>query len=242
MPLKKPLLSLFSALGHSHATYVIALDEVQELAPVSGQLLTLLANIFASYNNVRFIFTGSQIGLIKYLIEPPDSHSPLFGRPPAQIHLKPFKRETSEAFLLAGLKECNSTLAKDQLDQVIARLDGIAGWLTMYGNFHGIRKMSHLTALEETIEQGKKISQNELNNFLKGRNKKNYLAVLKTLSYSDPSGSSWSELKSGSELKLRRRVNNKTLTSVIDSLVESEILEHSNGKYTMIDPLLREGL
>lgn len=239
---RSTLLSFFNALDHSGRKYVIALDEVQELASVSGQLLSLLANIFASYRNIKFVFTGSQIGLIKYLIEPPDSDSPLFGRPPARIRLRPFTREQSEMFLSRGLKECGSILARDQMDRVVSRLDGVVGWLTMFGNFYGIRGLSYSKALDETVKQGGKIAFSELDNFLKGRHKPVYMAVLKTAKLSGSLGNSWTELKAGAETRLKRSVNNKTLTSVIHSLLGSEMLEEFEGRYRILDPLLREAL
>ncbi|MEM2514683.1 MAG: hypothetical protein QXU81_10310 [Candidatus Bathyarchaeia archaeon] len=65
---------------------VIALDEAQELAAISGRLLKLLANIFNTHPNIVFIFTGSMFGLMKILLEPASS-SPLYGRSPAKIYL-----------------------------------------------------------------------------------------------------------------------------------------------------------
>ncbi len=238
------LLSLFSALDRSGKNYVIALDEVQVLAPVSGQLLALLANVFTSYNNIKFIFTGSQIGLIRALLEPASSNSPMYGRPPAEIRLHPFQRETSEAFLVAGLKQCKvEPLSKDQLTEVTSKLDGIAGWLTMFGNFYGIRRLDYDDSLERTIREGGKIALSELENFLKGRNKSNVTAVLKTIKSAGSLGSSWTEISRGMEAQLKTgEVNHKTISSTIDSLIEAEILMDERGKYRIIDPLLAEAL
>ena len=79
------LSDLFAALGRSSPSnnYVIAFDEVQELAPVSGQLLKLLGNVFNTYKNIVFVFSGSSVGLIKILLEP-ESTSRLFRYAPLQ--------------------------------------------------------------------------------------------------------------------------------------------------------------
>jgi AAA+ ATPase superfamily predicted ATPase len=238
------LLSLFSALDRSGKKYVIALDEVQVLAQLSGQLLALLANVFTSYNNIKFIFTGSQIGLIKALLEPANSNSPMYGRPPAEISLAPFQKETSKAFLIAGLKQCKiDPLSKDRLAEVTSKLDGIAGWLTMFGNFYGVRQLGYEASLERTIKEGGKIALSELENFLKGKSKLNYLAVLKTVKSAGSLGSSWTEIKRGMETQLKNgEVNHKTITSTLDSLIEAEILTEEQGKYNLIDPLLAEAL
>jgi AAA+ ATPase superfamily predicted ATPase len=238
------LLSLFGVLDRSEKKYVIALDEVQVLAPVSGPLLALLANVFTSYNNIKFIFTGSQIGLIKALLDPTTSSSPMFGRPPAEIRLKPFPRKTSEAFISSGLKQCRvDALSQDRLLEVESKLDGIAGWLTMFGNFYGIRRLGYEKALGKTLSEGRKIALSELENFLKGRNRSNYMAVLKTIKGSGSLGSSWSEIKRGAEMLLKNGdINNKTITSTLDSLVDAEILMDLEGRYRIIDPLLVEAV
>ncbi len=60
---------------------VIAMDEVQELAPATPHLLRVLGNVFASNPRVRFIFTGSYMGLMKMLLDsgpdsPPSTEGP----------------------------------------------------------------------------------------------------------------------------------------------------------------------
>ena len=66
--------SLLSFLLRIDEDTVIALDEVQELSPVAPQLLRVLGNVFASHPRIRFIFTGSYMGLMKMLIDAdPDS-------------------------------------------------------------------------------------------------------------------------------------------------------------------------
>ncbi len=66
--------SLLSFLLSIDEDTVIALDEVQELSPVAPQLLRVLGNVFASNPRIRFIFTGSYMGLMKMLIDAdPDS-------------------------------------------------------------------------------------------------------------------------------------------------------------------------
>ena len=95
------LLDLFSALGRSGDRFVIAMDEVQEVAAASPRLLKVLGNVFNSYRNVQFVFSGSNFGLIRTLLEA-GMNSPLYGRPPARLVLRPFSREVSQAFLREG--------------------------------------------------------------------------------------------------------------------------------------------
>ena len=80
---------------------VIVLDEVQEVA--SPYLLKVLKGAWDTYKELRIVFSGSYIGILRGLLNP-DSTSPLYGRRPAQIVLKIFSRETSKDFLIAGFK------------------------------------------------------------------------------------------------------------------------------------------
>ncbi len=237
------LSELFAALGRSpeNSQYLIAMDEVQELAPVSGHLLKLLGNVFNTHRNITMIFSGSTIGIIKVLLEP-ESTSPLYGRPPAKIMLRPFMPEQSSNFLSAGFKECNAALAQDRTAEVVGKLDGIAGWLTLFGNNYGIRKLSYSEAIRETIKEGKKIVLGELNHFLEGRQRETYLAVLKTLKVAGTPGYTWSQIKSGTETLSRRAINNQTLANTIEALSSVEIIEQVGDSYGIVDPLLREAL
>lgn len=104
---------------------VIGLDEVQELSRVSGQFLRILGNVFMSNPRVSFIFTGSYIGLVKTLLKP-NPESPLYGRPPVEVKLRPFNDELSREFLRRGFKESgvNLTLLTSSLIGLMVLLVG----------------------------------------------------------------------------------------------------------------------
>jgi AAA+ ATPase superfamily predicted ATPase len=237
------LSELLAALGRSpkDSHYVIALDEVQELAPVSGHLLKLLGNVFNTYRNITMIFSGSTVGIIKTLLEP-ESTSPLYGRPPAKIMLRPFGPEESSNFLSAGFKECKATLSQERIAEIVGKLDGITGWLTLFGNNYGVRKMGYSEAVGQTIKDGKKIVRSELDHFVEGRQKETYLAVLRTLKTAGNFGYSWSQLKSGAEILSRRPINNQTLANTIEALKSVQIFELVGEGYRIVDPLMREAI
>ncbi|MEM0313817.1 MAG: ATP-binding protein, partial [Candidatus Bathyarchaeia archaeon] len=100
---------------------------------ISGHLLKLLANIFNTYPNIVFIFTGSMFGLLKTLLEP-KSTSPLYGRSPAKLYLQPFTREKAAEFLRKGFQEYREPIKEAEINEAVEKLDGIPGWLTLYGN------------------------------------------------------------------------------------------------------------
>lgn len=122
----------------------------------------------------------------------PKPASPLYGRKPAKLVLKPFSREVSKKFLESGFREsCRVRVRNEEIEKAVDRLNGYVGWLTYYGNFRCIRRLSHDEALKETLSEGSKIILEELNNFLKGRRRELYVKTLRTVS----NGARWSEVK-----------------------------------------------
>jgi len=74
---------------------IVVLDEVQGIS--SPNFLNLLKNVWDSYRKIRFIFSGSYIGLMRNLLYP-DAASPLYGRSPYKLVLSPFTSDESYSF------------------------------------------------------------------------------------------------------------------------------------------------
>ena len=225
---------LLEAIGNQAGNCVIELDEVQELAAISGRLLKLLANIFNTHPNIVFIFTGSMFGLMKTLLEPGPS-SPLYGRSPAKLYLQPFTKELATKFLKKGFEEHNLTIKDEIVNEAVERLDGIPGWLTLYGNNITIRKLPHQKALEETISEGTKIVKDELEHFLEGRNKQAYLAALKATA----TPARWTEIKGAVEIAKASTANDATIYRIIENLKAAMLIEEKENVYRIDDPMLR---
>jgi len=235
---KKPMRTMWDLLGvvgRLKGDHVIELDEVQELAVISGQLLKMLGNIFNSYPNIVFVFTGSVFGLMKTLIDP-GSSSPLYGRPPAKLYLKPFDERKASDFLAKGFEECRMKVPADVIAKVIEeRLDGKPGWLTLYGNNAAVGKLPLDKALDETVAEGLKIVRDELNHFLSGRGRQAYLSALKAAATS----ARWSEVKGAIEAGRRSPVNDGTVSRVLDGLKAAMLIDDREGVYRVNDPILR---
>jgi len=224
---------LLAAIGSHAGNCVIELDEVQELAVISGHLLRLLANIFNTYTNIVFVFTGSMFGLMKTLLEP-ESSSPLYGRSPAKLYLEPFERGQATSFLKKGFQEYHVTTKEELIDEAVERLDGIPGWLTLYGNNVAVRNLPHKKALEETVSEGVKIVADELEHFLEGRDRVAHLAALKAAAIS----ARWSEIKGAIESR-KGLVNDATVYSVLGTLKAAMLIEEKEKSYRVGDPMLR---
>jgi uncharacterized protein len=234
---RKPMTTtreLLAALGRQTEDCVIELDEVQELSAVSGQLLKILANIFNTYRNLTFVFTGSKFGLIKTLLEP-TSASPLYGRSPAKMNLQPFDATTAKQFLIKGLKECNEPTDEQKISETTAILDGIPGWLTLYGNNIAVRKMPHQSALKEAVNEAEKIVNDEVEHFLQRKERTLYVAALKAAANS----ARWREIKSAAETAKGSAVNDSSIGNTIESLLAAMLIVEKDRVYEVPDPMLR---
>lgn len=234
---RKPMTTLWDLLatiGKEAGNCAIELDEVQELSVISGSLLKILANIFNTSPNIVFIFTGSMFGLMKTLLEPGPS-SPLYGRLPAKLYLQPFGRESAALFLKKGFEEYHATIRENVIDEAVERLDGIPGWLTLYGNNVAVRKLPHEKALEETVSEGIKIVRDELDHFLEGRDRVGYLAALKAAATS----ARWSEVKGAVEIGRGSPVNDATVHNILESLKAATLIDEREKVYRVKDPMLR---
>ena len=237
-PLVRPLRTtsdLVQAIGSAAGAAVIVLDEVQELAPASRALLRVLANIFNSYPRITFVFTGSYFGLLRTLLEP-GSESPLYGRPPARLDLSPFDRETSIDFLERGFQEHRLRVGRQEIGNVVDRsLDGIPGWLTLYGNYLAIQRLKPPAAERATVEEAKRVIGLELGNFLAQKDAQTYWRALKAIAF-EPT---WSELRGAISAERGTPVNPNSIANILHKLRDAGLIDTITQHYRIRDPLVR---
>lgn len=229
--------NLLSIIGEHTNELVIILDEVQELRTVSGHLINVLANIFNTYPNITFCFTGSYFGLVKSLLEP-KSHSPLYGRSPAKINIYSFSKTISKNFLIAGFQERNVEIKNDDINEVIERFDGVPGWLTFYGNNRTVSGLSHKNALTVTEKESFKIQKSVLKHYFVGKYRRAHLAALRAIA----AQATWSEVRGAIEAHTGRKLNDASLKNIIDTLKAAFLIEKNNSIYRVIDPTLKRFL
>ncbi|MGQ9782299.1 MAG: AAA family ATPase [Nitrososphaeria archaeon] len=209
---------------------VIALDEVQEVS--SHYFLKMLKSIWDKYSKTRIVFSGSYIRILKRLVEPSPT-SPLYGRKPAKLVLKPFSHDVSKKFLIAGFEEHPKVRVKEsEIDEAVDRLNGYVGWLTYYGNFRCVRRLTHEEALRETVNEGSKILLEEINHFLEKRRRTLYVKTVRMAS----TGARWSEIKN------RLNINSKVLSSILRNLSSAMMIDGKEGYYWIEDPIMREAV
>ena len=236
---RRPLTTLWNlldVLGRQDENLVIELDEVQELSYVSGQLLKVLANIFNTHSHVVFVFTGSMFGLIRTLLNPESSRSPMFGRPPAELYLQRFDKTQVAEFLKQGFKEYNMKPPSNLISQEVeSKLGGTPGWLTLYGNNIAVGKLSPQEALHKTVEQGLRVVREELEHFLESRDRKLYVTALSAMT----NPARWSDIKASVEARRGTPVSDSTIQVVLKSLEDGLLIDHKDKVYQIADTMLR---
>ncbi len=226
---------LLNTIGHEAGRSVVLLDEVQEIAPISGPLLKALGNLFNTHPDIVFVFTGSYFGILRTLLEPP-ADSPLSGRSPATLRLEPFPPEKSLAFLQRGLGEYGLRVPPDQLRTALDRsLDGIPGWLTLFGNNLSVLGMDLARAEQAAVAEGKRVVQSELAHFLEGRNARAHWDALRTL----VAGASWVELRHALSARHGAPVNDHTVGNILRALRDANFVTELERRYSINDPMVR---
>jgi AAA+ ATPase superfamily predicted ATPase len=226
---------LLDLLGSERKECLVVLDEVQELSSNAGALLKLLGNVFNTRPNICFVFTGSRTGLSRTLLEP-TVDSALFGRAPVPLLLPPFDRPTSSEFLVRGTSELGVRLPPEAVTAALdGPLDGTPGWLTLFGNHVGVRRLPADRALKLTIREGKKVAESELGHFLEGREPTLYWPALKAVA----TGASWGTVREYMSRASGETVNDGKVLRVLRALESNYLVHATDGVYGLLDPMVR---
>lgn len=211
----------------------IVADEVQMLKGTGVE-----AFFAALYDNTdcKVIMTGSEIGLIDDFVGKNNPKAPLFGRAYSEIKMHSLEREQSKEFLRKGFVQLNKSVNEETLEKVVNELDGIIGWLTLFGN--NTNQTKEEIALKETVNQGKQLVYSEFETFLGSRisAKLRYTALIKIISLDE---TSWSNLKTRLQLELNQEISDPQFTNYLDSLMSYGFIVNIEGKYSISDPLLK---
>lgn len=218
---------------------IIAFDEAQELAKVAGlDMQKVLAHVYDYCKNTTVVLTGSAIGLLRDFVGVNEAKAPLYGRSMTEIVLGRFSEEQSRDFLEKGFKQSGLKPDPKVLDEAVKQLDGIAGWLTLFGSTCTKKGVS-LSAIERVRETGSAMAKREFQNFLSSRQiaRKRYTRIMKHLA---SSSATWSQIKRSVEAFEGRAINDRTITQLITELVKAGFVEKEGDSYSVGDPLLAE--
>jgi len=212
--------------------FVIAVDEAQYLRFSNSRYPELIAWALDELQNVSFILTGSEIGLLEDFLGLHDPESALFGRAHREIRLKRFERRQSIDFLRRGFEEIGLNVPEDEIEETVGELDGIVGWLTLYG-YNRYLGMSHREALNRLKEDARRLILAEFS-ALEKRSHRYELAMRAVANGKHR----WKEIKETVELLEGKRIDDKNFSNVLNNLVRYGYLEKTVDGYFIPDPLV----
>jgi AAA+ ATPase superfamily predicted ATPase len=215
---------------------VIAIDEVQLLKGTGVD--RFLAAVYDN-TNCKIVLTGSEVGVLDSFLGECKLKAPLTGRLYDEIKLSFLTPEKARNFLKLGFKEARKAIGEEIIDKAISELDGVIGWLTMFGNLS--LTFNPNTALKKTIAEGAKLAYSELESFLERRPaaKRRYIELCKILA---EKSMGWSDLKRALQIQLKESISDPQFTNYLDSLLDYGFIVSVEGVYAIPDPLLKKAL
>lgn len=220
----------------SRKRVVIAFDEAQYLRLSGIRYDGLIAYAVDNLPNLTFVLTGSEVGMLHDFIGLDNPKKPLFGRYAREITLERFSRDQSVDFLRKGFEELGLKIPEGEIERAVERLDGIVGWLTLYGYLRGVRKLPEGEALRELFERAKALILDELSTLT--RHSVRYWFILKAVSLGN---SSWSSIKEYVEFKAGR-INDAKFSGLLKNLTKYGYIEKTDKGYSIPDPVAEEVL
>ncbi|GAB6134584.1 AAA family ATPase [Thermococcus prieurii] len=235
---KTDLIALFRELEKHNV--VLAFDEVQYLrGPIGSEFSGLIAHLY-DYSNLRIVMTGSEVGLLHDYLGVDDPKAPLYGRYFHEVTLSRFTREQSKDFLIKGFEQVRVTPPEELIEAAVEKLDGIVGWLVLFGR-RVLEKGPSSEIVEDVFEEAKRLALEEFENFLSKRPsaRKRYLEIMRAVA----SGrNTWEEIKEHLERKEGKSIADSVLARLLKALVDSSFLqkvkEGRNVHYKIPDPVL----
>jgi len=216
--------------------FILAFDEVQ-LIRGDKQILNLFAHIFDYNQNICIVVTGSEIGLLFDFLALDDPESPLFGRHYTEITMRNFSENESKEFLRKGFDQINLNPPDAVLDHAVNKLNGTAGWLTLYGARCRDQNEATMNLVDAVVIEGGKLARSEANKIVKYSQR--YGVVLNHLA--NVGTATWTQIKSILEAREGRTLANSTVSAILNKLVKISLVQ-KNGAYAIPDPLLIHGL
>ena len=218
-------------------SFLLVIDEAQELRFLRGHNKLDFRQIIAyGYDNLRslkFVVSGSEVGLLYKFFDFESYESPLYGRAWDEVVLERFTREKSIDFLEAGFAEAGLRVPRERLESAVDALNGIPGWLALYG--YEAVKRRRADVLDEVLERAVGTALSELKNLVATSHVYRY--VLKAVAMGH---ASWSNVRRALEAWLGAQVHSETLSRCLSRLVDMSVLVKKDGEYQFSDPIYRE--
>ncbi len=218
----------------------VVIDEAQYLRFLLGgkgrvNFRSIISYCYDNLPRIKFVLTGSEVGLLMDFIGFTNPESPLYGRVRNELVLKRFSREVSMEFLEVGFKEYGMNVPKELLEYVVSKVDGIPGWLTYVGFKCVMSKRIDYELINEVAKEAVQTALTELKHLI--RSSRYYALALKAIALGNER---WSQIKKAIELWLGRSVTNARVSRVLETLTKMSILGKEEGRYVFLDPIIKE--
>lgn len=213
---------------------LVFIDEAQRMNV--KELADVLSYFYDRFPQVLFIISGSEIGRVEEILGESDSEHPLYGRDVVKVVMNRLDKNMAMEYLEKGFEQLGLKVGDDEINDAVAELDGLIGWLTLYGYERGIKKSKD--ALNKTSQRAAQIAASELLHFLKKtKNRKLYLAILR-----NTNGMGWEELRTLAGRELGERLNPNLFNFALGKLTSYSFVEKRDQKYYLSDPLLLKAI
>ncbi|MFA4701937.1 AAA family ATPase [Pyrococcus kukulkanii] len=224
-------------LGLNEIGAVIAIDEAQYLrfygARGGKEFLALVAYAYDNLENLSFVFSGSEVGLLHDFLRIDDYTSPLYGRAYEEVTVEPFSRDLSKEFLKSGFEEAEVRISEGEIEKAVEFLDGIPGWLVEFG-YSYIHTKNFKEAMEKVLRKAEAMILGEIKELEKKSPR--YSLILKAISLGLDR---WELIKEYIEVRAGE-VPNSRLASLLRNLEKMGWVKKEEGRYRIIDPVVRE--
>lgn len=217
--------------------FLIAFDEIQIIRG-DKWMLRFLAHVVDSYHNVIVVVTGSEVGVLFDFLGFDQPESPLYGRHFVQVQMKNFSASMAKDFLVSGFKQIKLEPSLEVLEYAVKRLDGVPGWLTLFGVRCRDRNACSRELVDEVASEAGKLAREEVLKIV--ALSRRYGVILNFITKVEEA--SWSQIKSVIETKEARSVTNHAVSTLIRNLVNMGIILETDSKYAISDSLLIEGI
>ncbi|ASJ14624.1 AAA family ATPase [Thermococcus radiotolerans] len=229
------LLEALNEYGEKAGRVIIAFDEAQYLRFGGATRYDgILAYAIDNLENLTFILTGSEVGLLFDFLKFDNPEAPLFGRYHHDVILDRFSPEISAEFLRKGFEEAHFEVSGREIEGAVGELDGIPGWLALYGYTRVTKNLRHEEAINEVLGEAKSLIQTELSKLFAYSPR--YRVILKAIALGY---SRWKDIKDYLTLKLGY-INDSNFSALLENLVKSGYVEKKEGRYIIPDPVLEK--
>ncbi|MFI5420350.1 MAG: ATP-binding protein [Nitrososphaerales archaeon] len=215
--------------------FVIAVDEVQEARGLA-ELPAALAHSYDYNKNLHFVLAGSEVGVLHDFIgvDNPDSH--LYGRKMNYVVLPRFPRELSLEFLKKGFEAYKKKIPESELEDAVNKLDGIVGWLVLYGHEALSSRTTDSPPIQSIVNQAIKIVESETSKILV--RSKHYRFILKALASGPMKWKNIYDFVQLNEGHVSESVFNDSLTQLAKYGIV--VKNTSEDTYAIPDPIMAE--